>query len=48
MPRNTLAATFGYDAFRPGQEAAIRSVLAGRSTAAIFPTGSGKSVGNQL
>ncbi|WCD80147.1 RecQ family ATP-dependent DNA helicase [Pseudomonas sp. TUM22785] len=48
MPRNTLAATFGYDAFRPGQEAAIRSVLAGRSTAAIFPTGSGKSLCYQL
>ncbi|MDH4871382.1 ATP-dependent DNA helicase RecQ [Pseudomonas sp. BN515] len=48
MPLNTLAATFGYDHFRPGQEAAISAVLAGRSAAAIFPTGSGKSLCYQL
>jgi ATP-dependent DNA helicase RecQ len=48
MPLNTLASTFGYDTFRPGQEAAITAVLAGRSAAAIFPTGSGKSLCYQL
>ncbi|MCO6055801.1 RecQ family ATP-dependent DNA helicase [Pseudomonas sp. MOB-449] len=48
MPLNTLATTFGYDHFRPGQEAAISAVLAGRSAAAIFPTGSGKSLCYQL
>ncbi|WP_447756810.1 RecQ family ATP-dependent DNA helicase [Pseudomonas moraviensis] len=41
---NTLEQVFGYPQFRPGQEAAISAVLAGRSAAAIFPTGSGKSL----
>ncbi len=48
MIRQTLLDTFGFDQFRPGQEPAIASVLAGRSTAAIFPTGSGKSLCYQL
>lgn len=38
----------GYDALRPGQEAAIRSVLAGKDTLAVMPTGSGKSAIYQL
>ena len=41
---NTLEQVFGYPQFRPGQEATISAVLAGRSAAAIFPTGSGKSL----
>lgn len=48
MIRQTLLDTFGFDQFRPGQEPAINSVLAGRSAAAIFPTGSGKSLCYQL
>lgn len=48
MPLATLARVFGYDRFRPGQEAAVSTVLAGRSAAAIFPTGSGKSLCYQL
>ncbi|WP_311968537.1 ATP-dependent DNA helicase RecQ [Pseudomonas baltica] len=44
----TLEAVFGHSRFRPGQEAAIGAVLAGRSAAAIFPTGSGKSLCYQL
>jgi ATP-dependent DNA helicase RecQ len=44
----SLEQVFGYPAFRPGQEAAISAVLAGRSAAAIFPTGSGKSLCYQL
>ena len=48
MIEQTLAQTFGYDGFRPGQEQAIRAVVAGRSAAAIFPTGSGKSLCYQL
>ncbi|WP_162886967.1 RecQ family ATP-dependent DNA helicase [Pseudomonas syringae] len=43
-----LEQVFGYTQFRPGQEAAISAVLAGRSAAAIFPTGSGKSLCYQL
>lgn len=35
--------TFGFEDFRPGQEEAITSVLGGRDTLAVMPTGSGKS-----
>ncbi|SCW52011.1 MULTISPECIES: ATP-dependent DNA helicase RecQ [unclassified Pseudomonas] len=45
---STLEQVFGYPQFRPGQESAIGAVLAGRSAAAIFPTGSGKSLCYQL
>src|SRR5882672_7617077 len=39
---------FGYDSFRKGQEAVVRSVLSGRPTIAILPTGGGKSLCFQL
>lgn len=48
MIEQTLKQTFGYDRFRPGQDQTIRAVVAGRSAAAIFPTGSGKSLCYQL
>ena len=32
---------FGYDAFRPAQLPVVRSLLAGRDTVAIMPTGAG-------
>jgi ATP-dependent DNA helicase RecQ len=38
----------GFDRLRPGQEEAIRSVLAGRDTLAVMPTGSGKSAIYQI
>ncbi len=38
----------GYDHLRPGQEAAIQSVLAGRDTLAVMPTGAGKSAIYQI
>ncbi len=47
MP-STLERVFGFSQLRPGQEAVISAVLAGRSAAAIFPTGSGKSLCYQL
>ncbi|TVP80238.1 MAG: RecQ family ATP-dependent DNA helicase [Puniceicoccaceae bacterium] len=43
-----LQERFGFDAFRPGQEAVINCLLSGRSAGAIFPTGSGKSLCYQL
>src|SRR2546423_5607571 len=46
--REALSTHFGYGAFRPGQEAIIRSVLSGRPTVAILPTGGGKSLCYQL
>ncbi len=39
---------FGFAAFRPGQEAIIRAVLAGQDVLAIMPTGAGKSLTFQL
>jgi ATP-dependent DNA helicase RecQ len=39
-----LKFAFGYDQFLPGQEAAIASVLAGRDTLVVLPTGGGKSL----
>ena len=44
----TLRDTFGFPAFRAGQEAIIRTLLDGRSALAIFPTGAGKSLCYQL
>ena len=35
---------FGYKSFRPAQEPVVRSLLAGRDTVAIMPTGAGKSI----
>ena len=43
-----LKQIFGFDAFKPGQEQVIEKVLSRRSAAAIFPTGSGKSLCYQL
>ncbi|PMR72612.1 RecQ family ATP-dependent DNA helicase [Billgrantia endophytica] len=48
MIEKTLQQVFGYDDFRPGQRPVIEAVTAGRSAAAIFPTGSGKSLCYQL
>src|SRR5437763_15194571 len=39
---------FGYPAFRPGQEAAVESVLAGKDTLVVLPTGGGKSLCYQV
>lgn len=43
-----LAEHFGYDQFKPGQREVIEHLLAGRSAAAVFPTGGGKSLCYQL
>ena len=46
--RAALQDHFGYPAFRPGQEAAVESVLAGRDTLVVLPTGGGKSLCYQV
>ena len=42
--RRVLSEVFGFEAFRPGQEAVIEALLAGRNALAVMPTGSGKSL----
>ena len=42
--RRVLGSVFGFEAFRPGQEAVIEALLAGRNVLAVMPTGSGKSL----
>ena len=42
--RAVLRERFGYPDFRPGQERAVTSVLAGKDTLVILPTGGGKSL----
>ena len=46
--RRALTASFGYGDFRPGQATAVGSVLAGRDTLVILPTGGGKSLCYQV
>jgi len=48
MSKELLLKHFGFADFRPGQHEVVRAILSGRSAAAIFPTGSGKSLCYQL
>ena len=46
--RAALRDRFGHESFRPGQEEAIRGILAGRDALVVLPTGAGKSLMYQL
>ena len=46
--RRILRTTFGLDRLREGQEAVIASVMRGKPTLAVMPTGAGKSLCYQL
>lgn len=46
--RELLRHYYGYPSFRPAQEPVIHSLLQGRDTVAIMPTGAGKSICFQI
>ena len=48
MLKQQLKKHFGFDSFLKGQEEAIGKIVVGKSAAAIFPTGAGKSLCYQL
>ena len=48
MLSNLLKKHFGFDSFRPLQEAIVRDALEGRDVLALMPTGGGKSLCYQL
>jgi ATP-dependent DNA helicase RecQ len=47
-PSEILKSVFGYEGFRPMQEAVIEAVLSGEDALAVMPTGGGKSLCYQV
>ncbi len=46
--RRVMREQWGYSSFRPGQEAIIEAILAGRDVLGVLPTGGGKSLCYQV
>ena len=46
--KEALKTVFGYDSFRPDQDAVINAILEGRDILAVMPTGAGKSLCYQV
>ena len=46
--QQALTDNFGYSSFLKGQQEVMNMLLSGRSAAAVFPTGAGKSLCSQL
>jgi ATP-dependent DNA helicase RecQ len=44
LAQQILKKHWGYDAFRPGQIDIVESLMLGKDTLALLPTGGGKSI----
>ncbi|MDD6990313.1 MAG: DNA helicase RecQ [Oscillospiraceae bacterium] len=48
VQNDILKKYFGYESFRPGQDELVESIISGRDTLGVMPTGAGKSLCYQI